>query len=499
MITLEHVAEDRVHERLLRCEAAVQRAGPDAGFARDVVHARLEPVLEEEPAGSVEDPLAVGSRVAAQVRLARHGVQGSEKRRRLSGSDNLSGDIAPLVWDHSIHATHPPRQHYNVTFAVLALAGAAFALLQSLVVPALGTIEDDLNASPTAGAWIITAYLLSASVATPIAGRIGDMFGKKRTLVVVLAVLALGTLVSALATTIGVMIAGRVIQGIGGAVFPLAFAIIRDEFPREKVPVGIAMISSILGDRRRPRHCPRGADRRAPRLPLAVLAAAGGRRRGRNRRVRGDPGVAGEAPWPDQLGRRRAAVGLARRLLRRRQPRPCLGMDVAARPRPVRTGRRLCVAWVVAESRSDASARRHADDAQRSVWTTNLTAFLFGFGMFGSFILVPALVESPASSGVGFGASVTQAGLYLLPSTAGMLLVSPIAGRLSSRRLAHPADRRLARLAASFVVLVVAHDQPWQIYASSALLGIGLGLAFSSMANLIVERGAPARLASRPG
>jgi MFS family permease len=146
-----------------------------------------------------------------------------------------------------IHPQHPPRQHYNVTFAVLALAGAAFALLQSLVVPALGTIERDLNASPAEGAWIITAYVLSASVATPIAGRIGDMFGKKRTLVAVLAVLALGTLISALATSAPVMIAGRVVQGMGGAVFPLAFAIIRDEFPREKVPVGIAMISSILG------------------------------------------------------------------------------------------------------------------------------------------------------------------------------------------------------------------------------------------------------------
>ncbi len=84
-------------------------------------------------------------------------------------------------------------------------------------------------------------------MATPIAGRVGDMFGKKRTLVVVLCVLALGALVSALATSIGVMIAGRVIQGIGGAVFPLAFAIIRDEFPRERVPVAIAMMSALLG------------------------------------------------------------------------------------------------------------------------------------------------------------------------------------------------------------------------------------------------------------
>src|SRR5436190_21691331 len=73
------------------------------------------------------------------------------------------------------------------------------------------------------------------------------MYGKKRTMVVVLVVLALGTLLAALATTIGVMIVARVIQGAGGAVFPLSFGIIRDEFPRQRVPHGIALISAILG------------------------------------------------------------------------------------------------------------------------------------------------------------------------------------------------------------------------------------------------------------
>ncbi len=95
--------------------------------------------------------------------------------------------------------------------------------------------------------WIFTAYLLAASVATPIAGRVGDMFGKKRTLVVVLAGLAAGTLLAALATTLPVMIGARAIQGLGGAIFPLAFGIVRDEFPRERVAGGIALISGLLG------------------------------------------------------------------------------------------------------------------------------------------------------------------------------------------------------------------------------------------------------------
>src|SRR6476646_11262794 len=139
------------------------------------------------------------------------------------------------------------RQHYGITFAVLALAGASYALLQSAVAPALPAIQDDLHASATATAWLLTGYLLSASILTPIVGRLGDMFGKEHTLVVALVVLALGTLLAAVANSIGVLILARVIQGSGGAIFPLAFGIIRDEFPREKAAQGIALISAILG------------------------------------------------------------------------------------------------------------------------------------------------------------------------------------------------------------------------------------------------------------
>ena len=126
------------------------------------------------------------------------------------------------------------RQHYGVTFAVLAISGAAYALLQSAVAPALPDIQRELHSSATATAWLLTGYLLSASVLTPIIGRLGDMFGKEHTLVITMAILGAGTLLAALANSIGVLILARVIQGAGGAIFPLAFGIIRDEFPRER-------------------------------------------------------------------------------------------------------------------------------------------------------------------------------------------------------------------------------------------------------------------------
>ncbi|HMI70198.1 MAG TPA: MFS transporter, partial [Solirubrobacteraceae bacterium] len=139
------------------------------------------------------------------------------------------------------------RQHYGITLAVLALAGLAYALLQSLVAPALPEIQHSLHASESGVTWVLTSYLLSASVATPLLGRLGDIHGKERVLIGVLVALAIGTVVSALATSLPVMVAGRVVQGAGGGIFPLAFAIIRDEFPRERVAGGIGLISAILG------------------------------------------------------------------------------------------------------------------------------------------------------------------------------------------------------------------------------------------------------------
>src|SRR4051794_33362329 len=388
----------------------------------------------------------------------------------------LTGEVSPLLLGSTpapdagktMTETHEHRQHYNVTFALLALAGAAFALLQSLVLPALGTIERDLGTTPAVGAWIITAYLLSASVATPIAGRFGDMFGKKRTLVWVLVLLALGTLISALATTVGVMIAGRVVQGFGGAVFPLAFAIIRDEFPREKVPVAIATISGILGI-----GGGLGIVLAGPIVEnlsyhwlfwfplIAVLAALAGTVVAIPESPITSPGRINWAgallltAWLVAL-----LVGVSQAPSWGWTSPKVLGLFALAI---------VCAAaWIRVESRSANPLVDMQMMRRRPIWTTNLTAFLFGFGMFGSFILVPALVEMPSSSGVGFGASVTQAGLYLLPTTVGMLIVSPISGRLS-RRIGARIPLIVGSLAGavSFILLVLAHSVPWQIYTAS--------------------------------
>ena len=169
---------------------------------------------------------------------------------------------------------HVQTSRPALVLAVLALAGAAYALLQSLVVPALPVLQHDLHTSTSGVAWVFTAYLLAASVATPIAGRLGDLYGKKRVLVVVLAGLAFGSGLAALVTTLPLMIVARTIQGLGGAIFPLAFGIVRDEFPRERVAGAIALISGILGIGGGLGIVLAGPDPREPQLPLAVLDPA---------------------------------------------------------------------------------------------------------------------------------------------------------------------------------------------------------------------------------
>ncbi|MGW4007126.1 MFS transporter, partial [Streptomyces nigra] len=139
-----------------------------------------------------------------------------------------------------------PLSSPRLILAVLAGASGVFAMLQSLISPVLPTIQADLDTSRSTVTWVLTAWLMSASVATPLLGRLGDSLGKRRTLLVALGAVSAGSLLAALAPNIGVLVAARVVQGLGGAVFPLAFGIVRDEFPGERVAPAIGSLSAVL-------------------------------------------------------------------------------------------------------------------------------------------------------------------------------------------------------------------------------------------------------------
>jgi EmrB/QacA subfamily drug resistance transporter len=380
------------------------------------------------------------------------------------------------------------RPPFMLSFSVLAVAAASYSLMQSLVAPALPEIQRDLHTTATAAAWILTAYLLSASIFTPILGRLGDMFGKERMLIVALSALLVGTVIAALASDIALMLLGRVLQGAGGALFPLAFGIIRDEFPAMRVAGGIALISALLGVGGGLGIVLAGpiVDSLGyhwlfwlPLLPIALSLV------GAVLWVPESPvKTPGRINW---VGAALLSAWLICALVGITEgptwgwgdPR-VLGLLVAAVV--------LCWLWIVNER----AAREPLVDMQmmaiRGVWTVNLAAFLVGAGMYSSFVLIPEFVEAPSSAGYGFASSVTGAGLFMLPSTSAMLVAGPIGGRLSNKvgpRVLLVAG--CAFLLVSFVMLAAAHSEPIEIYVATGLLGFGVGLAFAALANLIVE------------
>jgi EmrB/QacA subfamily drug resistance transporter len=382
----------------------------------------------------------------------------------------------------------PVRQHHNLTLLVLAISALAYALAQTMVAPALPEIQKTLHTSTTSVTWVLTIYLLTASIATPIAGRLGDMFGKERVLLIALGFFALGSLVAALSHSIGMLVAGRAIQGVGGAVFPLAFGIIRDEFPPEKVATAIGLISATFGIGGGAGLVLSGVivDHLSYEwifwLALAFVAVA----------IVATKLFVPESPVKspakvDWGGAAMLSAGLVSVLF---------GLSEATRwgwgsPKEIgllTAGVVILLVWVRYELRVPDPLVDMRMMRRRAVLATNLTALLIGFGMFGSFIIIPQLVQLPESTGFGFGASVTEAGLFLLPSTAAMLFAGPLAGLLGNRvgsKVPLVAGTLFAAL--SFAFLATEHEHRWAVYCASALMGLGIGFAFASMANLIVE------------
>jgi EmrB/QacA subfamily drug resistance transporter len=384
------------------------------------------------------------------------------------------------------------RQHYNITFALLATAGISYALLQSLVAPALPEIQHALHTSENSVSWVLTAYLLSASVATPLIGRLGDMYGKERLLMIVLVLLSVGTVVSAVSSSLALLLAGRVIQGAAGGIFPLAFGIIRDEFPRARVASGIGLMSALLGVGGGAGVVLAGpiVDNLSfhylfwlPLVPIVVATVA------IHLFVPESPvRVPGRVNW---AGAGLMSGGLAAVLIAVSETANWHWLSVKTIGCIV-LGLVLLALWVRSEARSDHPLVDMQMMRLRGVWTTNLVALLLGFGMYSSFILLPQFVETPSRVGYGFSSSVTQAGLFMVPSTLAMLIVGSQTGRLEKLFGSKPPllAGGVATLA-SFLLLAFASGSRWEIYLAAALLGSGIGLAFAAMANLIIENVGP--------
>jgi EmrB/QacA subfamily drug resistance transporter len=392
------------------------------------------------------------------------------------------------------------RQNHNFTLFILALACTAFALMQTMVVPALPVLQRELHTTTTWVTWVLTVFLLVASVATPIVGKLGDQYGKERLLALSLIVFLVGCAGCAVAWNIWSLIAFRALSGIGAGVFPLSFSIIRDEFPPEKIGVGIGAVSAVFGVGGGGGLVLAGVIvdylnwrwlfivgslitavavvlvlRFVPESPIKTPSRV-------------------DVPGAVLLSLALIAllIGLSEGETWGWGSLRIVGLFVGAVV--------LFVGWGFLETRVPEPLVDMRMLAHRPVLFTNVTALISGCAMFGTFVLIPNFVEMghglapeiAARLDYGFGASATRAGLYLLPSSATLLFAGPLAGRIGSRiGFKWPLAAGMVIVALAAAGMCVLHSEPWQIWLNLALLGVGFGFAFASMATLIAENVRP--------
>jgi EmrB/QacA subfamily drug resistance transporter len=379
------------------------------------------------------------------------------------------------------------RTHYWLTFAVLAVAVSSYSLMQSLTIPVLSEIEKELNTDQNTVTWVLTAYLLSASVFTPIMGRLGDAFGKERLLVYSLVALAAGSLLAALAGSIGVLIIARIIQGVGGGVLPLAFGIIRDEFPHHKVGGAVSVVSSLLAV-----GFGAGIVLAGPIvsglgyhwlfwLPFIVTSIAA---------------VAAIVFVPESPLRTPGRISVLPAillsswlvaLLLALSEAPKWGWGSGRTIGLLAVAVVLVVAWIQVEQRAAVPLIDMRMMRLPGVWTTNLVALLVGIGMYASFGFIPQFDQTPSANGYGFGSSVTESGMLMLPSAVATFLTGLVAASIARRIGPKTVVVFGSALGAvGMFMLAYAHDTKTEVAIANGVTGVGIGLAFACLAGLIV-------------
>jgi MFS family permease len=391
-----------------------------------------------------------------------------------------------------------PRASERGGWSVVAAAafGAAVTVMQqSAVLPLLPRLQAELDATVTAVSWTFTISLLVGAVATPLFSRFGDMYGRRRMLLASFVLLLVGSVIAGLASSLPVLLAGRVVQGFSVAVIPLSIGVVRGALPPEKMATGIGTISATIGIGSGIGLVLSGVVAeyttgfRVVFWVIAVLAAVA---LVIGALVLRDP-TPPQGGRPDVPGAVLLAAGLVTLLLGITEGQSwgwtsagILGLFAASAL--------LFAVWVVVERRTAEPLVDIGLLTHRGTIGASVASMLLGFAMFGGFSLAPQFVQAPAATGYGFGASVLQAGLYLLPASLLMMIVSMASGGLI-RRFSAPYVVAVgaALTAASELWLVLSHAHVTDVLGSMTLLGLGIGLAYSALATMAIEHVDPAR------
>ncbi|MCU1413534.1 MAG: transporter [Microbacteriaceae bacterium] len=392
------------------------------------------------------------------------------------------------------------RPRDSAITAVLATTGLVAAFTQTLVTPIIPRLPALLHATQNDATWVLTATLLAAAISIPIAGRLGDMFGKRRLLVALLGALVLGSIICALSTAVIPMIAGRVLQGVSLGVISLGISILRDVLHPKSLGGAVALVSATLGV---------GA---AVGLPIAALIAqnldfhylfwlatllglvclvlviaivpvstmrSGGRF--------------------DFAGAIGFGVGLVCILLGISKG-GSWGWTSPLTLLLLAGGVVVLVAWGLFELHATDPLVDLRVAARRPVLLTNLTSIAIGFGFFVTTAVFPDLLEAPTSTGIGLGLSLILASLCLMPLGLVMFVISPLAARLTAAR--GPRTSLIvgaAIVVVAFVVAIVLHSAVWHVILVSTIVGVGVGISYGAMPTLIMNAVPPTETAAANG
>ncbi|MDH6220925.1 MFS transporter [Streptomyces pseudovenezuelae] len=376
----------------------------------------------------------------------------------------------------------------RLAIPVLAFGGILMAVMQTVVVPLLPDLPRLTNSSAGAVSWLVTATLLSGAVLTPVLGRAGDMYGKRRVLTGALALMTVGSVMCALSSDIVVLIAARALQGAAASVVPLSISILRDELPPERRGSAVALMSSTVGI---------GA---ALGLPLAALVVqyADWHTMFWLTSALGALGVAAvwwavkESPVRqpgrfDTLGALGLAAGLVCLLLGVSQggqwgwgSPSVLALFVAAVT--------VLGVWWWQQLRTELPLVDLRLVSRPRVGLSHVAALLTGFAFYANSLVTAQLVQAPKATGYGLGLSIVATGLCLLPGGITMLLFSPVSARISASRgpritLALGA----AVIACGYAVRIADSRDLWMIILGATVVATGTTLAYSALPTLILR------------
>lgn len=382
----------------------------------------------------------------------------------------------------------------------LALTGLIAATMQTLVTPIIPQLPVLLNTTVGDAQWVLTSTLLAAAIATPIAGRLGDMYGKRRIALSLLMIMTFGSIIAALSNSLGPMIVGRTLQGVGLGVIALGISILRDVIHPKKLGGAVALVSATMGVG--------GAVGLAVSalivesidwhylfwltvllgviafvLVITIIPVSTLR-------------TAGRFDWGGAVGFSIGLVGIL------------LGVSTGNEwgwTSPVILslligGALVFVVWGFYELRMAEPLVDLRVAARRPVLLTNLASIAVGFAFFATAAAQPILLELPTNTGVGMGQSLLIASLCLMPNGIVMFLISPVAARLSNAR--GPRTSLVLGgfiIAVGFVVAVFLMHEVWHVILVSMLVGLGIGFAYSAMPTLIMHSVPPTETAAANG